>query len=226
LHREPNIRDKTARAILAELAKLYGANVPTLRALRRRYTREAASLSGQDVFRIADQIVEEGAPRHHFVGFELVRCHPAAFSLMNRSRLERLGRRLSSWDTVDGFATILSGTAWREGLISDATVRAWSKSSDRWWRRTSLVSTVPLNVKTQGGIGDPERTLDICARHIADHDDMIVKALSWALRALSVTKPQPVRKFIRDHELELAPRVLREVRAKLDTGLKNPNRAK
>ena len=88
------------------------------------------------------------------------------------------------------------------------------------------MSTVPLNVKAQGGAGDVDRTLAICEMHIADRDDMIVKALSWALRALSVPKPGPVRKFIRDHESELAPRVLREVRAKLDTGVKNPKRGR
>jgi hypothetical protein len=41
--------------------------------------------------------------------------------------------------------------------------------------------------------------------------DMVVKALSWA-----------VREFLAENENVLAKRVLREVRNKLTTGLKNP----
>jgi 3-methyladenine DNA glycosylase AlkD len=55
-----------------------------------------------------------------------------------------------------------------------------------------------------------------------DKDDMVVKALSWALRELAKRDPQSVRAFILEHEPRLAPRILREVRNKLNTGLKNP----
>lgn len=72
---------------------------------------------------------------------------------------------------------------------------------------------------------DTERTLDICGRLIADRDDMIVKALSWALRELVVWDPNAVRRFLETHGDALAPRILREVRNKLETGLKNVRRA-
>lgn len=57
---------------------------------------------------------------------------------------------------------------------------------------------------------------------VADHDDMVVKAVSWALRELIIHDPDAVEKFLKDHEDVLAARVKREVRNKLDTGLKNP----
>jgi 3-methyladenine DNA glycosylase AlkD len=53
---------------------------------------------------------------------------------------------------------------------------------------------------------------------------MVVKAMSWALRELAVLDPEAVRTYLQDHEDELAARVRREVRNKLDTGLKNPRR--
>lgn len=62
--------------------------------------------------------------------------------------------------------------------------------ADRWvWRRAVSVSTVPLNMKSRGGIGDPQRTLAVCDLLIADRDDMVVKALSWALRELAEREP-------------------------------------
>jgi 3-methyladenine DNA glycosylase AlkD len=82
---------------------------------------------------------------------------------------------------------------------------------------------VPLNTKARGGSGDAIRTLKICETLIADRDDMVVKAMSWALRALATRDPKTVRTFLRTHGTALAPRVIREVNNKLNTGLKNPH---
>jgi len=85
-----------------------------------------------------------------------------------------------------------------------------------------VVSTVPLNNKARGGRGDAERTLLICRMLVNDRDDMVVKALSWALRELSKRDLDSAKKFLEENERALAPRVIREVRNKLHTGLKNP----
>jgi 3-methyladenine DNA glycosylase AlkD len=86
---------------------------------------------------------------------------------------------------------------------------------------------VPLNSRARGGQGDTARTLRVCAALVDDRDDMVVKALSWALRELSKRDPQSVARFLREHESNLAPRVRREVRTKLETGRKvAPRRAR
>ena len=56
----------------------------------------------------------------------------------------------------------------------------------------------------------------------ADHDDMVVKGLSWALRELVPMDREAVVAFLEDYDGVLAARVKREVRNKLETGLKNP----
>jgi 3-methyladenine DNA glycosylase AlkD len=91
-------------------------------------------------------------------------------------------------------------------------------------RRAALVSTVALNARAQGGQGDTARTLAICRLLIDDRDDMVVKAMSWALRALAVIDRGAVERFVDEHRPELAARVVREVESKLRTGLKGPRR--
>ena len=81
---------------------------------------------------------------------------------------------------------------------------------------------MPLNSKARGGSGDAARTLEVCASLVTDRDDMVVKALSWALRELSKRDPKAAEQFLDEHRSFLASRVLREVRNKLSTGLKNP----
>jgi len=86
------------------------------------------------------------------------------------------------------------------------------------------VSTVPLNSRARGGGGDTARTVAVCRTLVGDRDDMVVKAMSWALRELAKRDPSAARRFLTAHRKELAARVLREVGNKLATGLKNPRR--
>jgi 3-methyladenine DNA glycosylase AlkD len=53
-----------------------------------------------------------------------------------------------------------------------------------------------------------------------DRDEMVVKAMSWALRSLARQDPKAVKAFVAKHGEELAPRVKREVSTKLTTGRK------
>lgn len=59
---------------------------------------------------------------------------------------------------------------------------------------------------------------------VRNPDDKVIKALSWAVRALVVHDSEALRAFLSEDEDVLAARVKREVRNKLTTGLKNPGR--
>jgi 3-methyladenine DNA glycosylase AlkD len=89
-----------------------------------------------------------------------------------------------------------------------------------WWRRAALVSTVPLNLRAAGGKGVTVRTLRICGLLVEDRDDMVVKALSWALRELVFWDPNAVKGFLAELDTRVAARVRREVTTKLETGRK------
>jgi 3-methyladenine DNA glycosylase AlkD len=55
---------------------------------------------------------------------------------------------------------------------------------------------------------------------VDDRDDMVEKALSWALRSLAPRDPREVARFVARHNDELSARVRREVGTKLRTGRK------
>jgi 3-methyladenine DNA glycosylase AlkD len=217
-----------ADEIEARVAALPVRSTQAIRALRREYSRRLRSALADEVVSLATELVRRRhALRrtggvHRFFADELIADHPTAPSSLGRHELEHLGRGLASWDDVDCFACYLSSPAWRERLIDDAVIADWAASGDRWWRRAALVSSVPLNVKARGGKGDTERTLWVCSLLIDDRDDMVVKALSWALRALAERDPGAVQAFVSRQESRLAPRVRREVSTKLATGRKKP----
>jgi 3-methyladenine DNA glycosylase AlkD len=171
---------------------------------------------------IVTDLAAGGTWQERAVAFELVQSHPGAFAMLTRTRVEALGAGLADWGSVDLFGVTIAGPAWRDGRISDATVHSWTKSSDRWRRRLALVATVRLNTPARGASGDARRTLAVCRRLVADRDDMVVKAMSWALRELAKRDPAAVTRFLAAEGDRLAARVRREVANKLSTGLKNP----
>ncbi|MCU1264509.1 MAG: hypothetical protein JWM21_827 [Acidobacteria bacterium] len=208
--------------IVERISSLASPTTDKVRAVRRQYSKQIARSSAELVINLAARLIDRSGFMFRFVGYELILFHKPALTTLDGTILERLGRGMDNWAAVDTFASYLAGPAWRERQVPDQLIHKWARSRDRWWRRAALVSTVPLNNKARGGTGDAARTLAICEILASDHDDMIVKAMSWALRELAKRDASAVRGFVHDHQKALAARVIREVNNKLQTGLKNP----
>ena len=204
----------------AEVDSLPVRNTASVRRLRRRLSASLPDERPSLVFQVASDLIGNFGQR--WVAYEVIANHEGAYLQLDEGVVEQLGSGIDSWHTVDAFARILAGPAWRDGVIGDETIFRWARSPDHWWRRAALVSTVALNVRSHGGTGDAERTLTVCRMLASDRDDMVVKALSWALRELVVHDAGIVARFLDEHDEQLASRVRREVRNKLETGLKTP----
>lgn len=211
---------KIASQIDADIRALPVRKTATIRAVRRQYSRQLKQADPVFILDLARELIKTYDQR--WVAYELIRYHRATFLSLGQAELKELGRGINSWDTVDAFARILSGPAWLNGQVSDDLIHQWAGSEDQWWRRAALVSTVALNMRSQGGSGDVARTLTVCRLLLHDREDMVDKAMSWALRELVVHDPEAVAEFLAEHEADLSARVKREVRNKLTTGLKNP----
>ncbi|MCL7451953.1 MAG: DNA alkylation repair protein [Anaerolineae bacterium] len=209
-----------ASSIDAEIRALAVQNTPNVRGVRREYSRRLRDADPALVLALARELL--GNYRRRWVAYELIAEHKGAFQRLSEAELQELGQGIDSWSSVDSFARTLAGPAWRDGLVSDDLIHRWAHARDRWWRRAALVSTVALNVRSHGGTGDVPRTLAVCRLLAGDQDDMVYKALSWALRELVVHDPAAVEAFLHEYDGILAARVKREVRNKLETGLKNP----
>jgi 3-methyladenine DNA glycosylase AlkD len=214
--------ETVAEAFDQEMRNLQDKKDPGRRVIRQKYTKILRKSLPKIVLETALVLIHKYGYRGP--AYALVRHHQAAFQSLREKDLERLGKGINSWWSVDSFARILTGPVWLKGQIQDEVITRWAQSEDLWWRRTALVCTVALNIRSKGGYGDTERTLDICRILVDDHEDMVVKAMSWALRALVAHDPNNVREFLEEHDAVLHARVKREVRNKLETGLKNPRR--
>lgn len=217
-------RDAGARRLADEITSKLNAlpsrTTPAVRFLRREYSRLLVSATPELVIQIAIRLARHSDSSFRFFAYEIVQFHKAAFSSLTIAQLLQLGEGIDSWSAVDCFACILSGPVWRDGRLSGTLVHDWACSADHWWRRTALVSTVALS--RRGTAQDIRAAIEICTLAVSDRHDMVVKALSWALREIAKKHPGQAGKFLARHRAGLAARVIREVQNKIATGLKNP----
>jgi len=198
-------------AIIRRLRAVPATTVP-LRAERRRISRELAGIDRGEMLRLAHDLIGARVPR--FVAYELVLKHPPTLNGLTVDEVESLGEGIATWGDIDCFGCLIAGPAWRIGNLPDRLIRSWARSEDWCWRRAALVATVPLR--------DSLRALAICRLLVNDREDLVVKALSWALRTVAKYDSAAAREFLAEHRRQLAARVLREVGNKLATGRKNP----
>ncbi len=212
-----------AAGIAAETQALSVRITGSERAVLRKYAKKVSGAEPELIFEIVRELM--GTHGFRWQAYELIGGHPGAFRRVGPAELEAFGQGINSWWSVDSFARTLSGPAWRKGQAPDDLIFTWAHSPDLWWRRAALVSTVAWNLRSKGGTGDVPRTLAVCRLLVADHEDMVLKAMSWALRELVVHDPEAVRGFLQEHASTLAARVKREVQNKLNSGVKNPRKS-
>lgn len=216
----PRAQVLTASAVVHAIDQLSPKSVPVWRVKRREWSTLLRHAPGRDVIELGLALIHRGSWAR-LTAYELIAAHPAAMAALAPTDIDALAHNLADWGSVDTFACVVAGPAWREGRLPTRKVHAWLRSTNRWERRIGVVCTVALNVRARGGRGDTVRTLAVCRRVVADRDDMVVKALSWALRSLVKWDRAAVAAFLRTHEADLAARVKRQVGTKLRTGLKN-----
>lgn len=201
--------------------KRLGVSAAQLRSVLAEWNKILHDFSNDQWIELCIQLTQNDVFECQIMAFEILWTHKKVLKSLNQKQILILGKKLDNWASTDAYGTMIAGWHWREGTLPDSQIINWLKSDDHWYRRLAVVCTVPLNIRSRGGSGDTKRTLMICRKALTDRDDMVVKAVSWALRELSKTDKKAVEKFMDEYREQLHPRVRREVTAKLLTGRKN-----
>ena len=215
------VRREASKTMFPTSMKYLGVRTPDFRVLIKEWWIEIKNWPPEKLIGFAKELVATRIFECNQLAFELLSKNKNALSLLKLKDLEELGKNMDNWATTDCFSVMLSGWVWRENQITDSDVLNWLETGNLWWRRTAVVSTVALNLRSRGGKGDAKRTLMICEKVINDRENMIVKALSWALRELSKSDKQAVEIFMKKYHSQMAGLARREVYTKLETGRKN-----
>jgi len=188
-----------------------------IKALREKYN----NWDNSQWIALCKELVKRDIFECQVIAYELIGRNKKLLNALSYKDLMDLWRNLDNWASVDHYTVGIFGVLWGKGVVNDQHIEKLLTSDNFWDRRVAVVSTVALNLKSRGGTGDTPRTISVCEKVVDDREDLIRKALSWALRELSKRDPQAVRDFLDKYQNRLAGLVIREVNHKLDFGTKN-----
>lgn len=201
--------------------EVIGVTMPEVNAITREAAAAWRQLPVDERWSGLLALLKSGALEAHLVAWDVLAKDRKALANLTPAAARQLMSGLDNWVTVDTLGPRVLGVAWRQGALSDGFVSGLQEAENPFERRLALTMTIALNLKSRGGRGDARRTLEVVERAVDDRHDLVVKAVSWALRQLVDWDRQAVETFLDQHEDRLAARVRREVQRKLQTGKKN-----
>lgn len=201
--------------------EVIGVTMPEVNAITREAATAWRQLPVDARWSCLRALLASGVLEAHLVAWDVLAKDRKALAALTPSAARELMSGLDNWVTVDTLGPRVLGVAWRHGALSDDFVRGLQTSENPFERRLALTMTIALNLKSRGGRGDARRTLEVVERALDDRHDLVVKAVSWALRQLVDWDRDAVLHFLAQHDQHVAARVRREVQRKLETGKKN-----
>src|SRR5262245_48428632 len=159
----------------------YNTGTKPMRALARSiHLSQRERWDVGDAMAFADSLIVDRYLEVKSVGIEVVARYRRDFSPALLARWKRWlsGDHSANWATTDTICGMLIGPLLVQHPELAVRMRAWSKDRNMWVRRASIVGLLPL-VRAGGEI---DLVYEIAKRLHPDPNDLIHKAVGWALR--------------------------------------------
>lgn len=213
----PTIKDALARAAdparapqmqayMKSSMPYLGVSLPVTRRIARSAATEFPPTDVQDLVRAATELWRTADYREErYAATELTGLRIAAGQLAVLPLCREIIVTGAWWDHVDGVSGRIGALLIAHRAHLEPMLRQWSTDSDRWLRRSSIISQLGLKADTDVGL-----LSDVITVNLADREFFIRKAIGWALRQYARTDPDWVRAFVAAHDAELSPLSRRE----------------
>jgi 3-methyladenine DNA glycosylase AlkD len=155
----------------------------------------------EDALRFADRLVRDRFLEVKGVGLEVVACYRRDFTprLLTVWKGWLARDTAANWATTDAICGLLIGPLLVAHPELAAKVGSWSRDGNLWVRRASIVGLIPLARR-----GLALDTLYGVARRLhADREDLIQKAVGWALREAGKADVRRLERYLRDNGPEI-----------------------
>jgi 3-methyladenine DNA glycosylase AlkD len=174
----------------------YNVGTAPMRALARSiHTAHRARWSVDDAMAFADALIVDRYLETKSVGIEVVARYRRAFApaLLRRWKRWLAGNHSANWATTDAMCGALIGPLLVQFPDRAIEMRAWSKDRNMWVRRASIVALISL--ARRGAALD--LLYEIAGRLHADREDLIQKAVGWALREAGKADMVRLERYLR-----------------------------
>jgi 3-methyladenine DNA glycosylase AlkD len=174
----------------------YNTGTKPMRALARSiHLAQRARWDVGDAMAFADLLIADRYLEVKSVGIEVVARYRKDFTppLLVRWKRWLSGNHSTNWATTDTMCGMLIGPLLVRHPEVAVGMRAWSKDRNMWVRRASIVGLLPL-VRARGEI---DLVYEIAKRLHPDPNDLIHKAVGWALREAGKVDAKRLERYLR-----------------------------
>jgi 3-methyladenine DNA glycosylase AlkD len=158
----------------------FGISTPAVRKLIRGFRKEFGQLDLEGKFALATLLYQSGNFEQATMGDTLVEMALPTLTPNRFDLLDRVVGCFNNWASVDwlclhGFQSLL--LEHREEVMD--LLREWNRSENPWKRRASVLAFV-RKIGSSGEFTD--EALELCGNLIWDQEEIVQKAVGWALK--------------------------------------------
>lgn len=174
--------------------QFFNVGTAHVRALARRLVSEHPEWSVADATTCADALIADPVLEVKGVAVEVVARYRKSFSpaLLTRWKRWLSQNHSANWATTDGICGSLIGPLLVQHPELASKLRAWSRSSNLWVRRASVVGLIPLARRGH----QLDLVYENARRLQPDREDLIHKAVGWTLREAGKADPRRLERYL------------------------------
>ena len=210
----PRQAARAARAALARMARpaggfdasryfrgpvdlaFYNVGTAAVRDLARSiHADHKDTWSIDDAMAFADELIADRYLEAKSVGIEVVARYRRGFTPRLLAAWKRWlsGNHSANWATTDAICGVLVGPLLLQHPEFGAEMRGWARDRNMWVRRASIVGLIPLARRGES----LDLVYDIARRLHPDREDLLHKAVGWALREAGKTDMARLERYLR-----------------------------
>lgn len=168
----------------------YGIKIPDLRKIAKEYKK----LDFYSTLNLFEDLWKSGNHEEMNFGLFLLANHiKEQPEYIWKFLIERLDKA-KTWDHIDELSGHILGPILKERIDFMGEIKKLGESKNPWFRRTSIVSTLPLVRKNK-----IELALRLAESLVYDDDAYVQKGAGWVLREAGKKNRLAIREFILTH---------------------------
>src|SRR6185369_16279864 len=174
----------------------YNVGTTAMRRLARTiHAERQADWSIDDAMAFADALIVDRHLEAKSVGIEVVARYRRDFTprLLPAWKRWLAGNHSANWATTDSICGALLGPLLLEHPELGARLRVWAGDRNMWVRRASIVGLIPRARRGES----LDLVYEIARRLHRDREDLIQKAVGWALREAGKTDMPRLERYLR-----------------------------
>jgi 3-methyladenine DNA glycosylase AlkD len=200
-----------AEAYLRNQFRFIGLTTPLRRALDRQARQGLPPPTERDLLKFARACWNRPQREFQHAAVDALARWERILTPRALPALERLITTKSWWDTVDGLAPRVVGPLVLRTPALVETIDRWLASDNLWLQRSAIIHQLHYKART-----NEARLFRYCRLRAGCADFFVRKAIGWALREYSKTRPDAVRAFLARHGAALSGLSRREAMKRFD----------